>query len=437
MARKQIKLGAFLTGSGFHSAAWRHRDVPAGGGLDPKLYKSIAQTAERGKFDALFVPDFYTVKLGGLAQRQEVVRFEPMTLLSYLAGVTERIGLVGTSSTTYDEAYHTARRFASLDHLSEGRAGWNVVTSAQPAGPLFGKGDLPEHDRRYELADEFFRAVCAFWDTWEDGAITRDKENGNFYDPSKLHPVRFEGENLKLSGILDLERPVQGYPVIAQAGASEAGKEFGARYAELIFVTGQPDIAKAQAFYADVKRRAEAHGRHRDDLKIMPAIHPFVGRSKREAEEKFEYLQSLVHPEIGLESLRKLTGGFDFTIFDLDDPVPDVPLTNGNQTRQKALFDIAREKNMTIRELYLELAGGMNRMIGTPSEIADTLERWSESNAADGFMVSAQSLPSSIEDFVDLVVPELQERGIFRREYEGKTLRDNLGLARPARGHVV
>ncbi|MGV7216503.1 LLM class flavin-dependent oxidoreductase [Bradyrhizobium sp. UFLA05-112] len=435
MTRRQVHLGAFLTASGFHTAAWRHKGVPAGGGLDPQLYKRVAQAAERGKLDALFVPDFFTVNLPQLAIRQEVVRFEPMTLLSYLAAAKDRIGLVGTSSTTYDEVYHTARRFASLDHLSGGRAGWNVVTSAQPSGPLFGRGPLPEHDLRYEMADEFFRAVCAFWDSWEDGAITRDKANGVFFDREKLHPVSFRGERLSLDGILDVARPVQGYPVIAQAGASEAGKAFGAKYAELVFVTGQPDVAKAQAFYADVKRRAEAFGRNRNSIKILPAIHPVVGRTMREAEEKFEYLQSLVHPEIGLESLRKLTGGFDFTAFDLDDPVPEVPLTNGNQTCQKALFDIARDKGMTIRELYLELAGGMNRVIGTPADIADFIERWSDADAADGFMISILSLPDSMDDFVDLVIPELQERGLFRREYQGTTLRDHLGLARPPRLH--
>lgn len=436
MARKQIHLGAFVAGSGFHSAAWRHKDVPHKGSMDPQLFKHVAQTAERGKFDALFVPDFYTTKLSPLASKQEAVRFEPMTLMSWLAAATDRIGLVATSSTTYDEVYHTARRFASLDHLSGGRSGWNVVTSAQPAGSLFGKGDLPEHDERYRLADEYFRAVCQFWDSWDDGAFLRDKQSGQFFDPAKSHPVSFRGEHLNFDGILDLERPVQGYPVIAQAGASEAGRDFGARYAEMVFVTGQPDIAKAQAMYADMKARAKTFGRDPNHMKILPALHTFVGRTKREAQDKFEYLQSLVLPEIGLESLRKLTGGFDFTRFDLNDPVPDVPLTNGNQTRQKVLFDIARAKGMTIRELYLELAGGMNRVIGTGAEIADFITRWTDGDAADGFMISGISLPGTIDDFVDYVVPELQERGVYRHDYQGTTLREHLGLPRPKRGAI-
>jgi FMN-dependent oxidoreductase (nitrilotriacetate monooxygenase family) len=436
---RQIKLGAFLYPTGHHVAAWRHPDAQADAGINIQHYRQIARTAERGKFDLIFLADGVSVRgddidaLSRTATRY-VGQFEPITLLSALSGVTEHIGLVATASTTYNEPYHIARKFASLDHLSGGRAGWNLVTSADEREAYnFNRDAHLAHASRYERAEEFADVVRGLWDTWDEDAFVRDKEAGIFFDPGKLHYLEHKGEHFSVRGPLNVPRTPQGHPVLVQAGSSEPGKELAARTAEVIF-TAQQTLAEAQAFYADVKGRMEKYGRRPDELKIMPGAFPVVGRSRAEAEDKFAAIQGLIHPVVGLSLLSRMSG-VDLSSYPLDEPVPDdLPETNGGKSRQKLLLDLARRRNLTIRELYLEIAGarGHWQLVGTPADIADQLEDRFLNDGADGFNIMPPYLPTGLDDFVELVIPELQRRGLYRTEYEGKTLRENLGLERPA-----
>lgn len=435
--KKQLKLGAFLPGTGHHVAAWRHPDAQADGGLNFQHYRQLAQTAERGKFDMIFLADGVAVRERGTGKealsRTSVVHFEPLTLLSALSVVTEHIGLTATVSTTYNEPYHLARKFASLDHLSGGRAGWNLVTSATEAeAKNFSKEKHMEHTLRYERAKEFVDVVTALWDSWEDDAFLRDKESGIYFDPNKLHIPNHKGEHFSVRGPLNVARPIQGYPVIIQAGSSEDGKNLAAQTAEVIF-TAQQTLAEAQAFYTDVKGRLAKYGRSPDSLKIMPGVFPIIGKTEQEAVDKFAQLQELIDSAVGLGLLSTMIGGFDLSAYPLDGPLPDLPETNGGKSRQKLLSDLAQRENLTIRQLYLSIAGarGHKQLLGTPEQIADFLEDWFVNGGADGFNIMPPYLPGSLDDFVNLVIPELQRRGLFRNEYEGRTLRENLGLPHP------
>ncbi|MFN6563481.1 MAG: LLM class flavin-dependent oxidoreductase [Nostoc sp. ChiSLP01] len=437
--KKQIKLGAFLPGSGHHVAAWRHPNSQADGGLNFQHYKRLAQTAERGKFDMLFLADGLAVWDQGKGREafsrsgQFSVHFEPLTLLSALSVVTEHIGLVATASTTYDEPFHLARKFASLDYLSGGRAGWNVVTSsAEAAAKNFSQEEHLEHALRYERAREFLEVTSKLWDSWEDDAFLRDKESGIYFDPDKLHIPNHKGEYFSVRGPLNVARPIQGYPVIVQAGSSEAGQDLAAQTAEAIF-TAQQTLAEAQAFYSGVKGRLSKYGRSPDRLKIMPGVFPVIGRTEEEAKEKYQQLQELIHPSVGLGLLSGLIGGHDLSKYPLDGPLPDLPDTNGGKSRLQLITDLARRENLTIRQLYLWIAGarGHRTILGTPEQIADQLEDWFVNDGADGFNIMPPWLPGGLDEFVDLVIPELQRRGLFRTEYEGRTLRENLGLPRP------
>jgi FMN-dependent oxidoreductase (nitrilotriacetate monooxygenase family) len=435
--KKQLKLGAFLPGTGHHVAAWRHPDAQADGGLNFQHYRQLAQTAERGKFDMIFLADGVAVRERGTGKealsRTSVVHFEPLTLLSALSVVTEHIGLTATVSTTYNEPYHLARKFASLDHLSGGRAGWNLVTSATEAeAKNFSKEKHMEHTLRYERAKEFVDVVTALWDSWEDDAFLRDKESGIYFDPNKLHIPNHKGEHFSVRGPLNVARPIQGYPVIIQAGSSEDGKNLAAQTAEVIF-TAQQTLAEAQAFYTDVKGRLAKYGRSPDSLKIMPGVFPIIGKTEQEAVDKFAQLQELIDSAVGLGLLSTMIGGFDLSAYPLDGPLPDLPETNGGKSRQKLLTDLAQRENLTIRQLYLSIAGarGHKQLLGTPEQIADFLEDWFVNGGADGFNIMPPYLPGSLDDFVNLVIPELQRRGLFRNEYEGRTLRENLGLPHP------
>jgi FMN-dependent oxidoreductase (nitrilotriacetate monooxygenase family) len=357
--------------------------------------------------------------------------FEPLTLLSALAMVTERIGLIATASTTFDEPYHIARRFASLDHISGGRAGWNIVTTSNPDSALnFGLTDHVEHDERYRRAREFQAVVTGLWDSWADDAWMRDQESGIFFDPARLHVLDHKGEHLSVRGPLNIARPVQGWPVIVQAGASEAGRQLAAETAEVIFGSSRT-IEDARRFYADVKGRMRVLGRSPGDLKILPGALVVAGRTSEEAREKKAVLDSLVHPESGVPNL-SMRLGVDASGFDLDAPLPEIPQTNASQSGRDALVALARRDNLTVRQLA-QLVGGYGglQMVGTPVEIADTMQAWLETEASDGFNVMFPTVPAGLDDFVELVVPELQRRGIFRREYEGVTLREHLGLRRP------
>ncbi|MCC5638792.1 LLM class flavin-dependent oxidoreductase [Nostoc sp. CHAB 5844] len=435
---RQIKLGAFLSSSGHHLASWRHPNAQADSGLNIQHFKRLAQTAERGKFDMIFFADGVAVRDRGqgtevLSRNGKLVHFEPLTLLSALSVVTERIGLTATVSTTYNEPYHLARKFASLDYLSGGRAGWNLVTSATESEALnFNREKHMEHTLRYERAREFVDVVTKLWDSWEDDAFLRDQESGIYFDSDKLHIPNHKGEHFSVRGPLNVARPIQGYPVIIQAGSSEDGKNLAAQTAEVIF-TAQQTLEEAQAFYADVKGRLAQYGRSPDHLKIMPGVFPVIGRTEQEAKDKFEQIQELIDPVVGLNLLGGMIGGFDLSGYPLDGPLPELPETNGGKSRQKLLIDLARRENLTIRQLYLSIAGarGHRQILGTPEQIADQLEDWFVNGGADGFNIMPPWLPGGLDEFVDLVIPELQRRGLFRTEYEGWTLRDHLGLPRP------
>ncbi|MGI0492483.1 LLM class flavin-dependent oxidoreductase [Alkalinema pantanalense CENA528] len=435
---KQLKLGAFLMSSGHHLAAWRYPDARADGGLNFDHFRQIAQTAERGKFDMIFFADGVAVRDRDrgpevLSRSGHVVHFEPLTLLSALAVVTDRIGLAATVSTTYNEPFHLARKFASLDYLSGGRAAWNLVTSATTAEARnFSREKHMDHAPRYERAREFVEVVTKLWDSWEDDAFLRDKETGRYFDPEKLHVPNHKGEHFSVKGPLNVGRPIQGYPVIIQAGSSEDGKNLAAQTAEVIF-TAQQTLADAQAFYADVKGRLAKYGRHPDQLKIMPGIFPVIGATEQEAQEKFAAIQALIHPQVGLSLLAGMLGEVDLSQYPLDGPLPEIPPTELQQSRQRLLVELAQRENLTIRQLYEAIAGarGHWQVVGTPEQIADKLEEWFRNDAADGFNIMPPYLPGGLEEFVDHVIPILQQRGLFRAEYEGQTLRENLGLERP------
>ncbi|KZL36238.1 nitrilotriacetate monooxygenase [Pseudomonas syringae pv. syringae] len=433
---RQMKLGAFLMATGHHVAAWRHPDVPADAGLDFKHYRHVARVAEAAKFDALFVADSVAAATGDIASRMaRSDHFEPLTLLSALSAVTEHIGLIATATTTYNEPYHVARKFASLDHLSGGRAGWNLVTSdAAAEAQNFGRAEHVGHAERYSRAREFHQVVTGLWDSWSDDAFTRDKASGEYYDPGRLHVLNHQGEHFSVKGPLNVARSPQGQPVVVQAGSSEVGRDLAAQTAEVVF-TAQTSLASAQAFYADLKDRLSAYGRAVDSLKIMPGVFIVVAETEALAKAKFESFQELVEPRVGVALLGRMLGNFDLSGYPLDGPLPELPLTDsGQRSRQKLLTELADQENLTLAQLGRRIAGGRGHysLIGTPEQIADELQRWFEQGAADGFNVLVPHLPGGLEDVARLLVPELQRRGLFRTEYEGTTLRENLGLQRPA-----
>ncbi|RLU04382.1 nitrilotriacetate monooxygenase [Pseudomonas prosekii] len=437
---RQLKLGAFLMATGHHVAAWRHPDVPADAGLDFAHYKHLAQIAEAAKFDALFIADSLAAPIGDIASRMaRSEHFEPLTLLSALSVVTERIGLIATATTSYNEPYHVARKFASLEHLSGGRSGWNLVTSDNAAeAQNFGRDQHIGHADRYSRAREFHRVVTGLWDSWEDDAFVRDKLGGTYYQPEKVHVLDHVGEHFRVKGPLSVARSPQGQPVIVQAGSSEAGRELAAETAEVVF-TAQTSLAGAQAFYADLKGRLGRYGRSTDSLKIMPGVFVVVGRTESEAQEKYETFQQLVEPEVGVALLGRMLGNFDLSKYPLHGPLPELPLTeSGQQSRQALLTELAGRENLSLAELGRKIAGGRGHysVIGTAQQIADRLQEWFENGAADGFNVLVPHLPGGLEDFASEVVPELQRRGLFRTEYEGRTLRENLGLRRPGNRFV-
>jgi len=427
----QLHLNAFLMANGHHEAAWRHPDTNPQQALTLQHYANLARIAERGKLDSLFLAD--GVALWGNVRYNSHSRFEPLTLLSALAASTDRIGLIATASTTYNEPYHLARKFASLDHLSGGRAGWNIVTSAgEDEARNFNRAGRPDHELRYERATEFVEVVKRLWDSWDDDALVIDKESGIFADTDLIAPIDHVGQHFQVRGPLNTPRPVQGHPLLVQAGSSETGKEYAARYAEAVF-TAQQTFEEGKAFYDDVKARAARYGRTPDEIKILPGISPIIGRTEAEAHEREALLNSLITPDYGVAQLSKLLD-HDLRPYPLDGPLPDVgTYTEGAQSRFDLVTGLARRENLTIRQLIERLAGGRGHRVfaGTPEQVADQIEHWFTGGAADGFNIMPPTLPGGLTDFVDLVVPELQRRGLFRTEYTGTTLREHYGLARP------
>ncbi|WP_353143806.1 LLM class flavin-dependent oxidoreductase [Paracoccus sp. (in: a-proteobacteria)] len=435
MTRK-IRLGAFLPGGGQHIASWRHPDQPADGAVSFEFHKQLAQTAERGLFDAYFLADGLAASVGGTSEGgpARVAGFEPVTLFAALAPLTTHLGFIATASTTYEEPYNTARKFASLDLISQGRAGWNVVTTAtEAAARNFNLDQQFPHAFRYKRAAEHVEVVRKLWDSFEDDIFIRDKASGDFFDRNKLHAADHKGEHFKVQGPLNVPRSPQGHPVIVQAGQSEDGRALAAATAEVIF-TAHQHLSTAQEFYRDIKRRARNLGRNPDHVLIMPGVAPFVGRTDEEAQEKYAALTGLIRDEDGVSLLNGLTGGtLDLTGYDLDAPLPPAPPTEGMKSRQALIRQIADENDFTIRQLFqwVATARGHYTIVGSASRIADVLQEWFENEGADGFNILPPWLPTGLEDFVELVIPELQRRGLFRTEYEGQTLRENLGLPFP------
>jgi FMN-dependent oxidoreductase (nitrilotriacetate monooxygenase family) len=433
---RMMKLGAFVHETGQHVAAWRHPGAYAESGTVFSHAVDVARTAERGKFDLLFLADSAAVSVfgtpGSRGRMGKVVKFEPITVLSALAAVTTHLGLVATCSSTYNEPYTLARQFASLDQISGGRAGWNLVTSNNEAEAFnHGRDTHSAHADRYDRAAEFAAVVTGLWDSWDDDAFIRDQETGVYYDPEKMHVLNHRGKHFAVRGPLNVARSPQGRPVLVQAGASDTGRGLAAQMAEVVF-TAQTTFEQAASFYGDVVARLPGFGRTQADVKILPGLYPVVGRTESEAREKFDFLQSLIHPSVGLAVLEH-TIGVPLSQYSLDGPVPDMADTNGPLSRQRLLLEAARRDKLTLWELCLLNAGPRGHLltIGTPSQIVDVMEHWFKNGACDGFNVMPAWLPGSLTDFVDMVIPELQRRGLYRTEYEGKTLRENLGLPTP------
>ncbi|MEH2360059.1 LLM class flavin-dependent oxidoreductase [Nostoc sp.] len=432
---KQLKLGAFMRPVSIHTGAWRYPGALPDANFNFPALKRFIQKLEQGKFDAFFMADHLAVlnmPINALKRSHTVTSFEPFTLLSALAAVTEHIGLVATASTTYDQPYHIARRFASLDHISGGRAGWNIVTTANPDAALnFGLEEEVEHDERYMRAREFYDVVTGLWDSFADDAFIRDVESGIYFDPAKIHVLGHKGKHLSVRGPLNIARPVQGWPVIVQAGASEAGRQLAAETAEVVFAPAG-NLEAGKTLFADIKRRARAIGRDPDSIKILPGVLVIVGETVAEARAKRLQLDSLVDYDSAIASLNSALG-YDVSRFDPDSPLPEIPHTNAGQSSRERVIALAQRENLTIRQLAQRIGsyGGL-AFVGTPQTIADDMEQWLTEEGSDGFNVMFPFVPEGLNDFVDKVVPELQRRGIFRHDYEGKTLRENLGLARPA-----
>ncbi|MCC8430326.1 LLM class flavin-dependent oxidoreductase [Reyranella aquatilis] len=435
MTQKKLRLGAFMRPVSIHTAAWRYPGGTPDANFNLKALVQYAQTLERGKFDAFFMADHLAVlnmPMDALKRSATVTSFDPLTLLPALAMATKHLGLIATASSTFEPAYTIARRFASLDHISEGRAGWNLVTTSNPDAALnFGLDDQMPHAERYARAREFFDVVTGLWDSWADDAFIRDVENGIYFDPARLHVLDHKGKYLKVRGPLNIARPVQGWPVIVQAGASDAGRQLAAETAEMVFAAGGP-IADARAFYADVKGRAAKVGRNPDHIKILPGAFVVVGDSLDEAKEKRARLDGLVNYDSSIAAV-SMALGVDARKFDPDKPLPDdIPETEASKSGRDRVIQLGKRENLTVRQIAGRLGGyGGLGMLGTPAMIADQMEEWLVTEACDGFNVMFPYLPGGLDDFVDKVVPELQRRGLFRTEYEGTTLRENLGLPRP------
>lgn len=427
--KRQMHLGLFIQGAGHHVAGWRYPGARAGA-ENLALMQEVTATAERGKFDMIFLADGLSVSKD--SHPSMIARFEPVALLSALAMSTSHIGLAATASSTYGEPFHTARVFSSLDHISKGRAAWNVVTTSYAdSAANFSRGSHPGHDERYAIAGEFVDVAKRLWDSWDDDAYRVDKESGVYVDPDKLHAIEHQGKYFTVKGPLNSSRPPQGHPVIIQAGSSNPGQELAARTADVVF-TAQADLGEAKEFYAGLKARLPRYGRTPDALKIMPGVFPVIGRTDADARDKLALLQSWTDQSKALALLSERVG-HDISGFPLDGPLPDLPDSDALQSRARLLRELARREKLTLRQLadLVGAARGHWMICGTAERVANDLQTWFEQRAADGFNVMPAYFPGALDDFVNDVVPILQERGLFRTDYTGTTLRQNLGLSRP------
>ena len=435
---KQIKLGLSMRYLGYHAAAWRHPGADPGAASKFSHFVRVAQTAERARFDMVFLADGIGIRAkdeppGSLCRSAQNAELEPLTLLSALAAVTSRIGLVATASTTYNEPFHIARKYASLDHISGGRAGWNIVTSWSDAEARnFSREQHLDYDTRYERAAEFVHVVRGLWDSWDEDAFPLDQASGIFFDAAKLHTLDHRGKHFQVRGPLSVKRTPQGRPILVQAGASEQGIDIAAANADVVYSAAHA-IEPARAYYDILKSRMARHGRTPGELLIMPGITPFLGRTRQDARDLYDQLNALVDPTLGLSYLYAQMG--DLSAYDVDGPVPE-PTNPGVRSIAKNLLALAARDNLTIRPLYTPIAAGFGTrvFIGTAHDLVDDMEAWVQAGAADGFNICPPLLPAGLDDFAALAIPELRRRGLFRTEYEGATLRKNLGLPFPARG---
>jgi len=433
--KRELHLNAFLMSSGHHEAAWRLPESDPYADVDVDHWIRLARIAERGKLNSLFLADGPV--LGRGVEFRPAGQLEPTILLTILATVTTRIGLIATASTTYNEPYNLARRFASLDHASGGRAGWNIVTTAgTDAARNFGLDDRPDHHDRYRRAAEFVEVSRLLWDSWDDDARRADKATGRYVDPTRIHDPDHVGKYYRVAGALNVPRPPQGHPLLVQAGSSEDGKDFAARYADAVF-TAHQTRADAQGFYADLKSRAAAAGRDPASVIVLPGIVPILAATEAQARAKAQLLEDLIVPEYGLRQLAAILEVPQERL-QLDEQLPaDLPESGtleGAQSRAELVVALARRDRLTVRELIGRLGGGRGHFtfVGTYEQAADVIQDWFENGAADGFNVMGAALPAGLEEFVDHVVPILRERGLFRHDYTGRTLREHYGLPRPA-----
>ena len=428
--KRQMHLAVFWLGTGNHTAGWRMEGA-ADSNCDWPIVEAGARTAERGKFDLFFIADSLVYAPNDHPSFQ--TRFEPTTTVAALSLATRHVGLGATVSTSFSQPFTVARLFQSLQHLSKGRVAWNVVTSSSPNAALnFNMERHYEHDKRYEIANEFVDVVRGLWDTWDAGAVVKCKETGVYVDPAKVRTLDHKGRYFQVRGPLNVERPEQGHPLLIQAGGSGPGQDLSARIADIVFSVVGGDPGEAKAAYDGLKGRLAKYGREPGDVAILPGVMPIVGRTEAEAKAQLDRLQSFLSPTNALTLVSNRIG-HDITSYPLDGPVPELPRSNNSESFARTLLELARRENMTLRDLYNITAAARGHWViyGTPKRIADTLEEWFRGGLADGFMILPAYFPGAFDDFVDMVVPELQRRGLFRTEYSGTTLRDHLGSGPP------
>jgi len=437
-----MKLGAFFHPTGNHVAAWLDKGSQIDAGTNFSHYAAMTQAAEAAKFDLIFLADAIATRDGNLEALsrwpQYMAYFDPTTLLAGLAAVTKNIGLVATATTSFNEPYNLARRYASLDHISGGRIGWNVVTSSNASEAFnFGRDAHYGHSERYERADEFVKVAKGLWDSWEDDAFVRDRKTVRYFDPDKIHFLNHKGKHFSVRGPLNVARPPQGYPVLFQASASDTGKELAAQIAEVIF-TPLHDLARAQTFYRELKDHAKQYGRSDNDVIVMPGLNVVVAANEKDAEEKSRYLQSLIHPDVGKELISTALGGIDLSHLDVDQPLPE-EIVQREKQKTNSRVSYMFEGNPTLRQMYenFGVGRGQRTVMGSAISIADQMENWFVNRGVDGYLIQAPVLPAGLDEFIKEVVPELQNRGLFRTEYTGRTLRENLGLKRPENSYAL
>jgi len=430
MKKKYMKLGLFLAGYGHHVASWRHDEANDKGPMDLDHLIHIAKKSEIGKFDLLFLAD--SLFVSSTSHPNILSRFEPLTLLSVLSRETEHIGLASTASTTYEQPFHLARIFSSLDHISNGRAAWNIVTSSiNSTAQNFNGAKHMEHELRYERAEEFVDVTNKLWRSWDENTFTRNKDNGQFIDEQKLHTIDHTGKHFSVKGPLNIERSPQVRPLLIQAGSSPTGTDLAAKVADVVF-TAQSNISDAQQFYKNLKEKVQQHDKASDEVSIMPGLFPVIGATETEAQNNYQNLQDLILPEIGLKILSPYLGDIDLSNYDLSTPFEDIPFDSGNgvQSRFQVILNNAKEAHLTLEQVMKQVAGsrGHHIVIGTPEAIADKMQDWFENKAADGFNIMPPLLPTQFDLFVEQVVPILQHRGLVQQNYEGGTLREKFGL---------